>query len=104
MAGFFHGQRTRDRPLPREVATDWCREAERLAEIEHVPGMGFHSVRRKFVNDLKPTTNLLDLAYMGGWKSPVTVLTVYPQPDLELQLASLAGRNKVGSVPQSKTN
>jgi integrase len=93
-----------DRPLPREVATDWWREAEKLAELEHVPGMGFHSARRKFANDLKPITNLRDLAYMGGWKSPVTLLTVYQQPDLEVQRASLASRNKVGTVPQSHTN
>ena len=93
-----------DRPLPREVATDWWREAEKLAELEHVPGMGFHSARRKFANDLKPTTNLRDLAYMGGWKSPVTLLTVYQQPDLEVQRASLAGRKKVEATPQSLAN
>jgi integrase len=93
-----------DRPLPREVATDWWRAAEKLAELEHVSGMGFHSARRKFANDLKPTTNLRDLAYMGGWKSPVTLLTVYQQPDLEVQRASLAGRKKVEATPQSLAN
>jgi integrase len=93
-----------DRPLPREVATDWWRAAEKLAELEHIPGMGFHSARRKFANDLKPTTNLRDLAYMGGWKSPVTLLTVYQQPDLEVQRASLAGRKKVEAAPQSLAN
>jgi len=64
--------------------------------------MGFHSARRKFANDFKPTTNLRDLAYMGGWKSPVTLLTVYQQPDLEVQRASLAARNKAGTVPESR--
>jgi integrase len=93
-----------ERPLPREIATDWWREAEKLAELEHVPGMGFHSARRKFANDLKPSTNLRDLAYMGGWKSPVTLLTVYQQPDLEVQRASLAGRKKPDVVPQSRAN
>jgi hypothetical protein len=92
------------RPLPREVATDWWREAEKLAELEHAPRMGFHSARRKFANDLKPTTNLRDLAYMGGWKSAVTLLTVYQQPDLEVQRASLAGRKNVGAAPQSLVN
>jgi integrase len=93
-----------DRPLRREVAIDWWRAAEKLAELEHVPGMGFHSARRKFANDLKPTTNLCDLAYMGGWKSPVTLLTVYQQPDLEVQRASLAGRKRVEAAPQSLAN
>ncbi len=93
-----------NQPLPRDVATDWWRAAEKLAELEHVPGMGFHSVRRKFANDLKPTTNLRDLAYMGGWKSPVTLLTVYQQPDMEVQRESLAGRRRPKVVTQSKPN
>jgi hypothetical protein len=66
--------------------------------------LGFHSARRKFANDLKATTNLRDLAYIGGWKSPVTLLTVYQQPDLEVQRASLAGRKNVGAAPQSLAN
>jgi hypothetical protein len=41
---------------------------------------------------------------MGGRKFPVTLLTMYQQPDIEVQRASLAGRNKVGTVPQSKAN
>ena len=71
-------------------------EEERLAELEHIPGMGFHSARRKFANDLKPTTNLRDLAYMRGWKSSVTLLTVYRQPDIQLQRDSLAARKTLG--------
>lgn len=66
--------------------------------------MGFHSARRKFANDLNPTTNLRDLAYMGGWKSPVTSLTVYQQPDMEAQRESLAGRKRAKVVAQSKAN
>ena len=92
------------RPLPRDIATDWWTQAEKLAELEHVPGMGFHSARRKFANDLKSTTNLRDLAYMGGWKSPVTLLTVYQQPDLEVQRASLAARSKTQRPDQSQAN
>ena len=41
---------------------------------------------------------------LGGWKSPVTLLTVYQQPDLELQRASLAGRKKLEIVSQSRAN
>lgn len=63
--------------------------------------MGFHSARREFANDLKAATNIWDLAYMDDWK-PVTLLTVYQQADLEVQRASLAGRNEVGTVPQSR--
>jgi len=43
-------------------------------------------------------TNLRDLAYMGGWKNPQTVLLVYQQPDLELQREALAGRKKMSAT------
>ena len=100
----FPSPTNKERPLPREIAMDWWREMETLAELDHVPGMGYHSFRRKFANDLKPTTNLRDLAYMGGWKSPVTLLTVYQQPDLELQREALAARRRLQAVGKSETN
>jgi integrase len=82
------------RPLPRHTANKWWRRAEAKAKLDHVPGMGFHSARRKFASELK-RTNLRDLAYMGGWKNPQTVLTVYQQPDMELQREALATRKKL---------
>lgn len=100
----FPSPTNKERPLPREIAMDWWKEMETLAELDHVPGMGYHSFRRKFANDLKPTTNLRDLAYMGGWKSPVTLLTVYQQPDLELQREALASRRRPKPVVKSETN
>jgi len=84
-------------PLPRTTAAKWWRRAETKAELEHVHGMGFHSARRKFASELK-ATNLRDLAYMGGWKNPQTVLTVYQQPDMELQREALAARKKLGAT------
>jgi len=59
--------------------------------------MGFHSARRKFASKLK-ATNLRDLAYMGGWKNPQTVLLVYQQPDLELQREVLSARKKMSAT------
>jgi hypothetical protein len=41
------------------------------------------------------STNLPYLAYLGGWKNPQTVLTVYQQPDMEVQREALAGRKKL---------
>lgn len=84
-------------PLPRHTANKWWRRAEAKAKIEHVHGMGFHSARRKFASELK-ATNLRDLAYMGGWKNPQTVLLVYQQPDLELQREALAARKKMSAT------
>ena len=39
-------------------------------------------------------TPLKDLCYMGGWKSPQTVLTRYQQPDTETQREALAKRKR----------
>jgi integrase len=72
----FPSDRDASKPLPRHTANKWWRRAERLAEITHVAGTGYHSARRKFASEMK-STNLRDLAYMGGWKNPQTVLTVY---------------------------
>jgi hypothetical protein len=46
--------------------------------------MGLHPVRRKFASELKEMP-LRDLAHLGGWKNPQTVLAVYQQPSIELQ-------------------
>jgi len=83
-----------DRPLRREWPTKWWKRAEELAELSHIDGMGFHSARRKFASEMKGT-NLRDLAYLGGWKSPQTVLNVYQQPDISIQREAMAGRTKV---------
>ncbi len=77
-----------------DTINKWWRRAEEKAEIKHVHGMGYHSARRKFASELK-STNLRDLAYLGGWKNPQTVLLVYQQPDLELQRDALASRQKM---------
>ncbi|MEO6331764.1 MAG: tyrosine-type recombinase/integrase, partial [Gemmatimonadaceae bacterium] len=82
------------RPVCCHTVNKWWRRAEEKAEIKHVHGMGYHSARRKFASELK-STNLRDLAYLGGWKNPQTVLLVYQQPDLELQRDALASRRKM---------
>ncbi|MDO8500471.1 MAG: tyrosine-type recombinase/integrase [Gemmatimonadaceae bacterium] len=80
-------------PCHRRTLLKWWTQGEKLAKIEHVPGLGYHSLRRRFANDLK-TTNLRDLCGLGGWKSPQTVLTVYQQPELAVMREALKGRAK----------
>lgn len=93
-AWVFPSDRDSTQPLPRHTANKWWRRAETLAEITHVRGTGYHSSRRKFASEMKGT-NLRDLAYMGGWKNPETVLTVYQQPEMEVQREALEGRKKL---------
>lgn len=90
-AWVFPSDRDPQQPVPRHTANKWWRRAEDLAEVAHVRGTGFHSARRKFASELK-TTNLRDLAYLGGWKNPETVLAIYQQPEMHLQREALATR------------
>jgi len=85
------------KPLPRHTANKWWQRAETNAGLKHVSWAGFHSARRKFASELK-ATNLRDLAYMGGWKNPETVLRVYQQPEIEVQRQALATREKVAAA------
>ena len=61
------------------------------AAIADVPGLGWHSLRRKFATELKATP-LKDLCYLGGWKDPQTVLKCYQRPDEETMRTALASR------------
>ena len=67
-----------------------------MANLEHEPRMGWHSLRRKFASELKRTP-LKDLCALGGWKSHATVLTCYMQSDEETMRAALDGRGSAGA-------
>jgi hypothetical protein len=62
--------------------TNWWKHAEALADLGHIPGLGWHGLRRKFGTELKnaPTRDLREL---GGWKSFLTPLQHYQQSDEE---------------------
>ncbi|MFC1791329.1 tyrosine-type recombinase/integrase [Gemmatimonadota bacterium] len=67
-------------PCSRHLMRDWWQRAERSAGFEHVRGLGWHSLRRKFATDLQEKP-LKVLCQLGGWKSFKTVLECYQQPD-----------------------
>jgi len=82
------------KPCSRHLVRTWWRRAEKLAEIPRTARLGWHSLRRKFVNDLKADTPMADLCYLGGWKSPLTVMTVYQQPDRVTMRSALSNREQ----------
>lgn len=93
-AWVFPAPRNASLPCSRSLFRDWWEEMEELAELPHVPGRGWHSLRRKFATELKHAP-LRDLAYLGGWKAPQTVVTCYQVPDEESQRTALARRGKL---------
>jgi integrase len=57
-----------------------------------VPGLGWHGLRRKFATELKQVP-LKDLAQLGGWKDPQTILKCYQSADEESMRAALGERS-----------
>lgn len=54
-------------------------KAEKLAELDHVKGVGWHSLRRRFAGEPKDVPRE-DLAGLGGWRDEGTVLECYRGP------------------------
>jgi hypothetical protein len=48
---------------------------------------------------------MADLCYLGGWKSPLTVMTVYQQPDQVTMRTALSNRDerRAGTVRQAQS-
>ncbi len=84
-------------PVSRHLVRDWWERGENLAEIHHEPGLGWHSLRRKFATELKHTP-LKDLCYLGGWKEPQTVLKCYQRPDESTMREALEGRKPLKAL------
>lgn len=84
-------------PTSRFTFRNWWKAAEVAAKLEPVERRGWHSLRRQFATELKHAP-LRDLAYLGGWKSVATVVSVYQQPDDRTMLDALAQRRPIEVV------
>ena len=74
----------------------WWSKAQILAELDPMPGRGWHSLRRKFASDLMDQP-LKVLCELGGWKTAKTVLQCYQRPDEgQLRKALEARRRSCG--------
>lgn len=68
------------RPVDRHLANRWLRKAERLADVEHVRGRGWHSFRRAWASARKHLPDV-DVAAAGGWKDTATMKRCYQHAD-----------------------
>jgi integrase len=93
-AWVFPSDENPSEPRPRITFGKWWYQAEKLAELGRLKGRGYHSLRRQFATEMKDTP-LKDLAYLGGWKDPGTLLTCYQQPDEGTQRRALEGRRQL---------
>jgi integrase len=70
-------------PVDRHVCTNWLLEAERLAGLMHVRGLGFHGSRRRWATARKGLSPV-DVAEAGGWtKDSSSLLVCYTLADDE---------------------
>lgn len=81
-AWMFPAPRDPSKPCSRNIFRDWWNQAEELAGLEPVDGLGWHSLRRKFADELRDAP-LKDLANLGGWKTERTILQCYQGESLE---------------------
>ena len=81
-AWMFHAPRARGSHIRVDVTRGWLLKAEKFAKLEHVPGFGWHALRRMWATKRKHHA-LKDLAAAGGWKDLETLQTVYQQADPE---------------------
>lgn len=58
---------------------------------------GWHSLRRKFANDLDGNASLKTIADLGGWKKPETVIRCYLKSNEGAQREALKHRKVVGN-------
>lgn len=70
----------RERPIRYELASDWLRRAERLAELPKLDGSLWHAYRRKWATERKHLPDV-DVAAAGGWMDTESLRECYQQTD-----------------------
>ena len=80
-----------ERPCSRNIMRDWWNLAQKRAGLGDLPRLGWHSLRRKFANDLRHVP-LKDLASLGGWKDTQTLLKCYLKEDERAMVEALQSR------------
>jgi len=79
-------------PCPRTTFNKWWQRAVKLAKLPTANGSGWHSLRRLLATETKDFPPK-DQAYLGGWKSPQTLLAVYQRADETRMREGLASRD-----------
>lgn len=76
---------------------DWWNAAQKAAGLGNLPRLGWHSLRRKFANDLRHVP-LKDLATLGGWKDTQTLLKCYLKEDEAAMVEALRSRSSASAA------
>lgn len=88
---------TSDGPLRKGVARNWFVDVEGLAELDHIDGLGFHGLRRRWASKRKHMS-AQDVAAVGGWTNTQTLKELYQFPDRETMEEVAMGGRDLGAV------
>ena len=95
----FPGRDDASQPISRYTVLAWWRKIEKASGIRRVKGRGWHSLRRKFVNDgRRKGIDVSIIAQIGGWSGTKTLTEVYLQQDKKL------GRDAVEALAQLRAS
>jgi integrase len=92
-APLFPSPRDPSKPMDRHLANRWLRKAEKLAGLEHQPGGGWHTFRRKAATELKGTPDK-DVMALLGWSDIQSLKQAYQHADPETMLMALENRRE----------
>jgi len=82
------------RPVAKEVAGEWLKEAERLAQVPKHQGGLWHPYRRGWATARKHLP-LTDVAAAGGWACTETLSRHYMKPDPDTLLDVMTGAREI---------
>lgn len=68
-------------PTERSTPSLWFRAVETEAGIKHVPGLGLHGIRRRWVDRTAPAIGADAAARAGGWSKRETMTGIYQEQE-----------------------
>src|SRR5207245_1568306 len=85
-AYLFPSPVNRSAPIRYDLASEWLKAGEKLANVPKQSGSLWHAFRRGWVTARKHLPDV-DVAAAGGWKDVSTLKKCYQQPDPDTMLA-----------------
>jgi integrase len=98
LAYLFPSPESPERPITKDRARAWLRQAEKLAELPHIAWGGYHAFRRKWATERKHLP-IVDVAAVGGWAGTETLVRCYQQADEATMLAVVLGATQLRERP-----
>lgn len=94
--GWLFPRQSGEKPWPREIFRQLWVRAEAHANLTHIPGGCWHTLRRKWAIEHKHLPPV-DVAGVGGWKDLAVLQTIYQIPTTEGMREVVNSQRKLGA-------